>query len=684
MASVARLLVGGFSAAAALTVDRASRVAHGQALLVEYNAVLEGKLLKQGAAAGPLEKVISLLKDMQTNLEKEKTEDVQANTKFESWCNTTKTEKTKAIAVSEAKIASWGNAAKEADAKEAQLKASVQDLKKQIESNKKTLAEATSIREKQNQKFQNETTVLVKDIKSIQLALKMLEKNKGKPVPAVSFLQLEEEEEEEVTPEQSLDQFMQSNKIEVPVPVKVVVHHAVEQAWSAEDKETFEQGMHTASALLQAEGQSVKSVMNGQIVGMLKQMADRMSEDKAKAEAAEATQAKTFVELQKAKATELASAEKLAADQQQQLSSAAVNGVGDKNAREQERQLLADTQKSLAETGKQCDEAQKSFKARLTARADELKAVGAAIKVLVAEQAKKKPASLLQVEAVTASQGNAIQKVIESIDEMVAGIKKQMQHETKKRDWCRKEIQTNTATQGKVDQDNSGLQVTAKGHNTAIADLDARIKKRKDELAKLAVDLKNATAAYNKEQNEYKETIADQLATKKALEKAIKKLKKYYSPKPKEEFLQVSAAKDAPKQKTFESNKSGAEAAISLMEKLAHDAEKVAAATKKAAEESTARYEKIAKDNGAIVDSVKEVLVDRRGRHAKRKEASVATSVDIKSNRKTKLNLVGMRQSLAVECDLLVKNYDQIEKDHKDEIDGLQQAKFVLSKKAQK
>lgn len=712
MAPITRVLLSGLSVAAAVAVEKnlrgGSAVLHGKALLLEYNAALDGKRLEAGAPDNAITRVVSLLKDMQTNLIKEKEEDVTANTKLEGWCNTTKAEKTKAIAKSQEKLAALKAAADGGDAKKVKLTASIKELKKQIAASQKTVAEATSIREKQNAAYQSKDVELTKDLKSIKNALTVLDKKKPAPAkaPAAASLLQVAEVRGSSADVRSLDEFMQSNgySYEIKAPVAPAVG---KDGLTIEDQETLQQGLHTASMLLQAQGKSAKSLAGGQIIGMLKQMADRMQEDKAKADKAEADAAKTFAELQKAKQTELASAEKQAADQQAELAKSNVANVGEKNTQEQEQNLLTETEKALAATNTQCTEAQKSFVARVAARKEELEAVDDALEIL-ARTSKAKPASFMQVSssssmeeerstaaavlhstamrtgsfelmalAVT-SRINPIEGVIKSIDEMVATLKKEGEHESKKRDWCRKELATNAKSQDSVKQQATGLQIKYKGHGATLGKLQTTLTAKKGEIAHYYQAMEDAQKAYVKEQAEFKKTESDQLATATTLEQAITRLQDYY--KKKAALVQTAElSADAPKQKDFKKNEGGAAAIVQLLKKLAKEARKVAAQTKATSKKAQETFQKFLDQEKAMVDTTQAERVTKKQELAVEKQASLRTQTDIQATQKTFTNLVGIQHSLKTDCDSLVANFDTLQAARKDEIEGLAQAKYILA-----
>merc|ERR1711920_1140757 len=76
----------------------------------------------------PVSKVITLLKDMLKQLEKEAEEDEEIYDKVACWCETNDREKTKAIADAEAKIADLTTKIEELTAQSARLNTEIKNL----------------------------------------------------------------------------------------------------------------------------------------------------------------------------------------------------------------------------------------------------------------------------------------------------------------------------------------------------------------------------------------------------------------------------------------------------------------------------------------------------------------------------------------------------------------------------
>merc|ERR1719229_1089953 len=133
----------------------------------------------QAAKNRPVSKVITLLKDMLKQLEKEAEEDEEIYDKMACWCETNDKEKTKAIADAEAKIADLTTKIEELTASSARLSTEIKNLEREVASNTAALDKATAIREKQLAEFNAEEKDLLESISALKAAITVLSKHHG-------------------------------------------------------------------------------------------------------------------------------------------------------------------------------------------------------------------------------------------------------------------------------------------------------------------------------------------------------------------------------------------------------------------------------------------------------------------------------------------------------------------------
>merc|ERR1719434_466194 len=125
----------------------------------------------------PVSKVITLLKDMQKQLEKEAEEDEEIYDKMACWCETNDKEKTKSIADAEARISDLTTKIEELTASSARLNTEIKNLEKEVAENQAALDKATAIRQKQLAEFNEEEKDALEAISALKSAVTVLSKH---------------------------------------------------------------------------------------------------------------------------------------------------------------------------------------------------------------------------------------------------------------------------------------------------------------------------------------------------------------------------------------------------------------------------------------------------------------------------------------------------------------------------
>merc|ERR1719434_103357 len=110
----------------------------------------------EAAKNRPVSKVITLLKDMLKQLEKEAEEDEEIYDKMACWCETNDKEKTKAIADAESRISDLTTKIEDLTAASSRLNTEIKNLESEVAKNQEALDKATAIREKQLAEFNAE------------------------------------------------------------------------------------------------------------------------------------------------------------------------------------------------------------------------------------------------------------------------------------------------------------------------------------------------------------------------------------------------------------------------------------------------------------------------------------------------------------------------------------------------
>merc|ERR550537_162072 len=125
----------------------------------------------------PISKVITLLKDMQAELEAEAKADQEVYDTFACWCETNDKEKSKAIADAEAKINDLNTMIEELTAASARLNSEIKMLETEVGKNQDGLSKATGMRFKDQGEFNGEEADLLQSIKALKSAIIVLSKH---------------------------------------------------------------------------------------------------------------------------------------------------------------------------------------------------------------------------------------------------------------------------------------------------------------------------------------------------------------------------------------------------------------------------------------------------------------------------------------------------------------------------
>merc|ERR1719456_839004 len=136
----------------------------------------------------PVTKVVKLLEEMKTQVEKEADEDKEMYEKMDCWCETNEKEKTKAVEIAEQRIDQYTSDIEEGTAHIAKLQTEIEKLNEDIAANVDALDQAESMRNKEHDEFVVETGDMSDALKALKEAVDVLSK--------VQLLQKEQKPEE--------------------------------------------------------------------------------------------------------------------------------------------------------------------------------------------------------------------------------------------------------------------------------------------------------------------------------------------------------------------------------------------------------------------------------------------------------------------------------------------------------
>eukprot|EP00419_Tripos_fusus_P056120 CAMPEP_0172798552 /NCGR_PEP_ID=MMETSP1075-20121228/1240_1 /TAXON_ID=2916 /ORGANISM="Ceratium fusus, Strain PA161109" /LENGTH=683 /DNA_ID=CAMNT_0013636055 /DNA_START=48 /DNA_END=2099 /DNA_ORIENTATION=+ len=646
----------------------------------------------------PVSKVITLLKDMMKQLEKEAQEDEEIYDKLACWCETNDKEKTKAIADAEAKIEDLTTKIEELTALSAQLNTEIKNLESEVAKNQEALDKATAIREKQLAEFNAEEKDSLEAISALKAAITVLSKHHGG-----AFLQGAHSSMASVA--MTLQRPMQQH---APLLKRIITpsqRKAVEAFIQApqdyfDAKPTFKQSYAPQS---------------GEIFGILRQMLETFEANLAQSQKEENENQKTYEELKAAKEAEIA-----AGQEQIDKKTAELADTDEKNA--QAKEDIEDTKKSLAADEEflmmlkeKCSMTDKEWEERQKTRQLEMEAVSKALAVLSGDDAHDlftrtfNPA-LMQTEVAIASKKreqasnllsraakrlnsprlsalayrvrpDAFTRVKKAIDDMIAQLLKEKADEIKHKDFCVDEFNTNQLQTEKKEREKSDLIAKIEDLEMTIKALTEAIAKLKDEIAEMQVQMKRAGEDREQENKEFQTTVADQRETQRLLKAALSILQDFYGKKA--ALLQGRKQEPAgpPPPPGFEAYKKNAASGgvMDMIQQIISDAKAMESEAIRSEEDAQKAYEDFVKETNASIEAKSKEIVNKSEQKAKAetdfvetKEAKEAVMLELEQ-------LSNYNAELHQSCDFVMKNFDLRQTARDEEVEALKQAKAILS-----
>jgi len=626
----------------------------------------------------PIQKVIRLMKEMQTQLDKEAAEDEDMYDKLGCWCDTNEKEKTKAVAINTQRATDLTSAIEELTAKSASLKADIEDLTKQVAASTESLDTSTAMREKEAAEFHAFEKDSIVNTESIKGAIQRLGKVHGAALDQQSLMQIKQlikkhwEDHHRMLRGKFGGKKLQMSLVQEPVESEV-------------------------DSLLQQSGHAPQS---GAIFGIMKQMKESFETNLKTAQDDEATAKDTFASLKDSKTKEITSASELIDSKKQELAETDSKNAASKEDLEDTNAAVDADTKFLAALKDKCDSATADYVARSKVRNEEIKAVAEAMDILMGDDARDLLMKFVQVNSAHTSKNrlrasqlvsqlakksnnpklaalstsmrlDAFTKVKASIDEMIVELKTTQKDEVVKKDFCNKELHEN------------GLKTTEKTNlkediTQAIADLETSKATLTDEIAALKeaiataqTEMKRASELRLAENTAFQMTITDQKATQEILNKALDRLKAFYA---KKSFVQLGSAR----QPGYKKN-AGAGGVMAMIDHIIEESKAEEKETIQSENDANAAYAEFVSDNSASVEAMSKSVINKSEELAKVDEEKALAEGNLRATEADLLSLLKNYQTLHTDCDFLLKYFDVRQTKRAEEIEALQQAKAIFS-----
>lgn len=565
----------------------------------------------------PVSKVINVLKDMVTQLEKEAEEDEEVYEAFACWCETNDKEKTKAIADGEQAVSDLTAAIEGFTAQGAKLVAEVDTLDKEIAKNAEALDSATAMRRKEVAEFNAEEKDTLQTIQSLKSAVIALSKHHE-----ASFIQ--ETSAAAVTME------MQNLQVVAAFRNTMRKHADVMQ-----DLFTPRQRKSLSSFVQASQGGLAPA--SGEIFGMLKQMKESFETNLENSQKEEMQSQADYENLKATKEKEIKAGTEQVDRKSQELATADEKNAQSKENLQNTKNTLDADIKFLANLKEQCSNMDAEYEERTVTRQQEIQAVGKALGFLNSDEAHdlfSRSFSFVQVKSKLQSKrrmqvskllAKAAQNSLEnepelstlalrarqdafgavtgSINDMIGKLAKEKEDEIKKKAFCVEELTQNEHDIESKKVEKGDLEAIIEDLKSTIHTLATEIEALKAEVAELEVQIKRAGDDREKENKQFQIAVADQRATQKLLGMALNILKDFYE---KNALVQTDATSTSnqappPKFKKYENNaKSGG--VMGMMKTIIADSEAVENEAIRGEEDSQKAYEDFVKgDRKSVV-----------------------------------------------------------------------------------
>merc|ERR1719487_127373 len=296
----------------------------------------------------PVSKVITLLKDMVAQLEKEAEEDEEVYETMGCWCETNDKEKTKSIADAESRISSLTAAIEEMTGKSARLNTEIANLEKEVAKNSQALDQATALRAKQLAEFNAEEKDMLGSISSLKSAVVVI----GKQNPASAMLQ-------------------DSNTV---INIAVMLKDEMKRhkfilgdSISPEQMKVIKAFGKSPDAFLQANAPA-----SGEIFGILKQMKETFETNLVSSQKEEMTNQKAYEDVKAAKGEEISAGQTMLDTKTTELAASDEKNAMSKEDLDDTQTTLAADQTFLATVKEECASLDSQYEERTKMRQMEI------------------------------------------------------------------------------------------------------------------------------------------------------------------------------------------------------------------------------------------------------------------------------------------------------------------------
>jgi len=640
----------------------------------------------------PVTKVVTLLKDMQAQLEKEGEEDEEAYDKMACWCKTNDREKAMSVKEAETRIADLTTTIESTSASSGRLKTEIANEEADLAKGNKGLGQLVAMRTKQAKEFNGEEKDMLQSISALDSAIVVLSKHHGGGEAALA----------------TIAQLMKS-------------HQAFLQGSITPHQKKVVQG-----TFLQAPGTRAYQPASSEIFGILRQMKETFSGNLADSQKEEMGNAKAFEEQKAAKQDEIKAIKGSLDEKKTQLAKSDETNAQSKEDLQDTQDSLSIDDKFLIDLKERCKSTDSEWELRQKSRQDEIVAITQAISILTDDSARDSfsktmgggAASFVQkrslrtskqtearreavrvLQELAAKTGNpelsglamaaeldAFTKVKKAIDDMIKVMGAQKKEEITKKDYCIEELNKNELLNEKQVRKKADSEQKIASLEMTISELTETLTTLNAEISEMNIQIKKAGEDRELVNKDFQATVADQRETQKLLNKAITVLKQVYTKttakaalgQERSEVFDVAPPPPPPGFSDYSKNAGGG-GAVALLTQILGDAKVLEAEALKDEQAAQVTYEKMIRDTNRAIASKNSAITNKRQDKAKAEQDLGNAKTDLEQETTELQTLGNGKQDLKMACDYLLKNFDARQQARDEEVEALRQAKAILS-----
>jgi len=654
--------------------------------------------LYAGASAeksNPMSTVLSLIDDLAAKLTKDAEAEQKAYVEYFEWCDETSKNIDYAVKTAEGEKEELEAKIGELTAKISAATSKIEELAGSVAQDQKELEDATVIRAKENKDFAASEGELMEAIDALGRAIGILSKEMAKNPAA--FAQVDTRHIDVVV--QALGSVLEAASFPSHDQKKLMAFVQSQQTDEDDD--------------VGAPAGAVYKTHSGNILDVLEDLKEKAEGQLSDLRKAEKNTAHNFAMLKQSLEDSMAADTKDMEDEKASRSNAEESKATAEGDLDVTKKSLTESNKELAATHKGCLEVAADHEATIAARADEMKAIQEAKKILqeTSSGAVEQSYSFLQLSSSADLAGSEVVTVVKRlaktqhsaalaqlasristvlrfggadpfgkvkglIQDMLAKLEKQADEEAEEKAFCDEQM-------AKTEQKKSELEQDVAKQTSRIDQAAADSDKLKDEVKTLEAEL----AALAKEQAEMDKIRADQHASYKqskadltlglsGVRKALDVLRDYYgsaSMLQDDSFMQQPARPE-----TFSKSSGAGGSIINILEVCESDFATNLAKEEQEEADSQSEYEKISQEN-AVAKTTKEQAVKYKSQEAKARDATVAEySGDRKTTNKELDAVNAYYAKIKDRCVAVPETYAERKARREAEIAGLKQALSIL------